>query len=78
MTVRSAALDEAYADRPLTGAEIDVLECAAEGLDAYETGAELEKSAETVKTQRRFVLAKLGAKNMTQAVAIAFRRRILA
>jgi DNA-binding NarL/FixJ family response regulator len=78
VTVRRVALEEAYADRPLTAAEIDVLHCAADGLDAYETGDELEKSAETVKTQRRFVLAKLGAKNMTQAVAIAFRRRILA
>jgi hypothetical protein len=39
--------------------------------------SERRKSLETVKSQRKSILLKLGARNMTQAVAIAVRAQIL-
>jgi DNA-binding CsgD family transcriptional regulator len=50
--------------------EVLVLEDAAEGLTVAESALRRHKSGETVKSQRRSILAKLGAKNMTHAVAI--------
>jgi DNA-binding NarL/FixJ family response regulator len=50
--------------------EVLVLEDAAEGLTVGESALRRHKSGETVKSQRRSILAKLGAKNMTHAVAI--------
>ena len=61
----------------LSQSEHDVLVDAAEGLTTHESAARRRKSAETVKTQRRTVLAKLGGRNMVQAVAIAAREGIL-
>jgi DNA-binding CsgD family transcriptional regulator len=61
----------------LTEPELLVLKAAASGLSSEETGTLLKKSAETVKSQRRVVLAKLEAVNMTHAVAVAFRRGLL-
>jgi DNA-binding CsgD family transcriptional regulator len=53
-------------------AELDILVDAAEGLTTNESAARRHKGRETVKTQRKNILVKLGARNMTQAVAIAF------
>jgi len=50
--------------------EVQVLDAAARGLTTRQTGAELFLSADTVKTYRRRVLQRTGAKNMTQAVAM--------
>ena len=50
--------------------EVFVLEDAADGLTVAESAFRRQKSGETVKSQRRSILAKLGAKNMTHAVAI--------
>jgi DNA-binding NarL/FixJ family response regulator len=52
----------------LTPCEIRVLDDAAHGLTVDETADRLHKGAETVKTQRRSILMKLGARNMAQAV----------
>jgi DNA-binding CsgD family transcriptional regulator len=54
----------------LSPAERAVLECAAQGLTVPKTALRRQVSVETVKTQRRRVLQKLGARSMTQAVRI--------
>ena len=59
----------------LSRSELDVLEDAANGLTTRESAVERSKSPETVKSQRTSVLAKLGARNMVQAVAITVRER---
>jgi DNA-binding NarL/FixJ family response regulator len=55
----------------LTASEMDVLTDAANGLTRAESAAKRFKGSETVKTQRRSILLKLGARNMAQAVAMA-------
>jgi DNA-binding NarL/FixJ family response regulator len=52
----------------LTPCEISVLVDAASGMTVDETAERLHKGSETVKTQRRSILLKLGARNMAQAV----------
>ena len=59
----------------LSRSELDVLEDAANGLTTRQSALGRCKSPETVKSQRTSVLAKLGARNMVQAVAIAVRER---
>lgn len=61
----------------LTSRELDVLRLAAEGCSQEITGQRLFISENTVRTHRRRILKKLGAINMTHAVAIASRREIL-
>jgi DNA-binding CsgD family transcriptional regulator len=65
------------AGQRLTSAELEVLRAAAEGLSARETGERLVKSEHTIITQRKAIAAKLGAKNLSHAVAIAYQRDIL-
>jgi DNA-binding CsgD family transcriptional regulator len=55
----------------LSPPEVDVLAAAARGLTVSETGVELHKSPQTVKSQRNAVILKLGARNMTHAVCMA-------
>ena len=54
----------------LTPTELDVLTDAANGLTRAESAAKRFKGPETVKTQRRSILLKLGARNMAQAVGM--------
>jgi DNA-binding NarL/FixJ family response regulator len=70
---RSAPVRNVTAD--LSRSELDVLEDAANGLTTRQSAIERSKSPETVKSQRTSVLAKLGARNMVQAVAITVRER---
>ncbi|MBA2383538.1 MAG: helix-turn-helix transcriptional regulator [Actinobacteria bacterium] len=63
--------------RRLTTPELEVLRAAADGLSARETGETLCKSEHTIATQRRAAQAKLGAKNLTHAIALAYKRGIL-
>jgi DNA-binding CsgD family transcriptional regulator len=65
------------AGRQLTSAELEVLRAAAEGLSARETGERLVKSEHTIISQRKAIEAKLGARNLSNAIAIAYQRRIL-
>jgi RNA polymerase sigma factor (sigma-70 family) len=62
---------------PLTKKELKVLRLASEGASADETARRLRKALETVKTQRRAIIAKLRARNMINAVAIAHKRGLL-
>jgi len=55
----------------LSAVELAVLRDAAEGMTMVESASHRVKSIETVKTQRKSLLLKLGARNMTHAVAIA-------
>jgi DNA-binding CsgD family transcriptional regulator len=54
----------------LTTTELEVLTDAANGLTRAESAAKRFKGSETVKTQRRSILLKLGARNMAQAVGM--------
>jgi DNA-binding CsgD family transcriptional regulator len=54
----------------LSPSEYDVLEDASVGMTVGESAAHRSKSPETVKSQRRAVLLKLGARNMAQAVGM--------
>lgn len=61
----------------LSRSELDVLDDAANGLTTRQSAISRSKSTETVKSQRTSVLAKLGARNMVQAVAMtASERRV--
>jgi len=62
------------AGKELTTPELVVLYGAARGLSAHETAAVLVKSRHTVIAQRRSLQAKLGARNLTHAVALAYER----
>jgi RNA polymerase sigma factor (sigma-70 family) len=78
----AAALSEGHRSRPrkateLTPKELTVLQLAAEGASAVETAVKLRKGLETVKSQRRVIIAKLCAKNMMNAVAISYQRGLL-
>jgi DNA-binding CsgD family transcriptional regulator len=54
----------------LSPSEYDVLEDASAGMTVGESAVHRSKSPETVKSQRRAVLLKLGARNMAQAVGM--------
>jgi DNA-binding CsgD family transcriptional regulator len=54
----------------LSPSEYDVLADASAGMTVGESAAHRSKSPETVKSQRRAVLLKLGARNMAQAVGM--------
>jgi DNA-binding CsgD family transcriptional regulator len=62
---------ERESSRPdLSPSELDVLRDAAAGMTSSESAMHRQKSTETVKSQRKSILIKLGARNMTQAVAV--------
>ena len=61
-------------ERGLTPRMRDVLRSAAQGSSARETGRELHLSESTIKTVRAAACARLEARNVTAAVAIAYRR----
>jgi DNA-binding NarL/FixJ family response regulator len=61
----------------MTRRERDVLHHLADGLSNEQVGAELHISAETVRGYVRNAMARLGARNRTQAVAAAVRAGII-
>jgi DNA-binding CsgD family transcriptional regulator len=63
--------------KALSEPEVQVLRAAAQGFSAAETADRLIKSKHTVITQRRSLQAKLGARNLLHAVALAYERRLL-
>ena len=66
-------LAESLEGEPLTDRETEILVGAAEGETAAQTGARLYLSPETVKSYRKRIIAKLGARTGTHAVALALR-----
>ena len=66
-------LAEILEGEPLNDRETEILAGAAEGETAEQTGARLYLSTETVKSYRKRIIAKLGARNGTHAVALARR-----
>lgn len=70
-------LGESSEEEPLTSKELKVLRLAAEGASSDETARRLRKTYETVKAQRRSIIAKLRARNIVNAVAIGYRRGLL-
>ena len=69
--VDATALEEPESDaRLLSPSEVGVLDDAAHGLTVKQSAASRCKGSETIKSQRRSVLLKLGARNMAQAVAM--------
>ncbi len=66
-------LAEILEGEPLNDRETEILAGAAEGETAAQTGARLYLSTETVKSYRKRIIAKLGARNGTHAVALALR-----
>ena len=73
----TSLLAEILEGAPLNERETEVLAGAANGETAAETGARLYLSPETVKSYRKRVIAKLGARNGTHAVALAIRSGVL-
>jgi DNA-binding CsgD family transcriptional regulator len=73
----TSLLGEILEGEPLTAREPEILAGAAEGETAAQTGARLFLSSETVKSYRKRVIAKLGARNGTHAVALAMRSGLL-
>jgi two-component system, NarL family, response regulator len=70
-------LSEILQGEPLNEREAEILAGAANGETAAQTGARLFLSPETVKSYRKRVIAKLGARNGTHAVALALRSGLL-
>jgi DNA-binding CsgD family transcriptional regulator len=73
----STLLSEILEGEPLSDREAEILAGAADGETAAQTGERLYLSTETVKSYRKRVIAKLGARNGTHAVALALRKGLL-
>jgi DNA-binding NarL/FixJ family response regulator len=73
----AAHLAEHMSDDSLTRREIEVLEQVAGGNRNKDIGERLFISEETVKVHVKHIMDKLGAKDRTQAIAIAVRRGII-
>lgn len=61
----------------LTARELEILQMAADGVDCENTARELGICRGSVKRYRNFATVKLGADNITQAVAMALRRGLI-
>lgn len=74
MTIRSVPEGHLAPGEALTFREWQVLDLAREGLSHKEIAERLGISPVTVKVHLRFAIARLGARNTTNAVVIAIRR----
>ena len=73
----AAQLAENMGTESLTGRELDVLRQVSGGNRNRDIGERLGISEETVKVHLKHIMDKLGAKDRTQAIAIAVRRGII-
>jgi DNA-binding NarL/FixJ family response regulator len=73
----AAEIAEHATDDALTPREVGVLRLVAHGNANKEIAAQLSLTEETVKSHVRNIMAKLGAKDRTHAVAIALKRGII-
>ncbi len=78
LTQRAAAATAPAAGTSLTSREREILELIAEGANNRVIAARLKISRHTVKFHVASVLAKLGARSRTEAVALALRAGLLA
>jgi Response regulator containing a CheY-like receiver domain and an HTH DNA-binding domain len=62
---------------PLNDNEVELLLRAAQGESAKATAEAMNYADDTIKTMRKYAIAKLGAKNITHAVGIALARGII-
>ena len=76
-TELAARMLEHMGEDRVTAREIQVLECVAAGRHNREIGERLFITEETVKVHMRHIMAKLGARDRTHAVAIANRRGVV-
>jgi DNA-binding NarL/FixJ family response regulator len=76
-TELAARMAEHTGEDRVTAREIRVLECVASGRRNREIGERLFISEETVKVHVKRIMAKLGARDRTHAVAIANRRGVV-
>lgn len=76
-TVVAAQLAEHFGDDELTEREIEVLRHVSAGNSNKIIAAQLTLSEHTIKGHLKSILAKLGANDRTQAVAIGLRRGLL-
>ena len=70
-------LGEILEGEPLTEREAEILAATADGDTAAEAATRLHLSSETVRSYRKRIIAKLGARNGTHAVAVALRTGLL-
>lgn len=70
-------LEEIMLDRELTERDMEVLVLCAEGRTTAWIADKLILSEDTVRQYRKRTIAKLGARNMTHAVAISLRRGLI-
>lgn len=75
--LRRAGREDAAGPTSLTRRELEVLRLLADGLDQGEIAERLVISPKTVGTHIERVLAKLGAHSRAEAVALAYRLRIV-
>ena len=73
----AAKLAEHIGEDTLSAREVEVLTLVAEGNRNRDIGEQLCIAEETVKVHLRHILEKLGAKDRTEAIAIAVRRGII-
>ena len=73
----AAQLAEHAHEEPLTARELEVLQRLATGERNRDIAGQLSVTEETVKVHVKHVMEKLGAKDRTEAVAIALRRGII-
>jgi DNA-binding NarL/FixJ family response regulator len=73
----AAQLAEHLTDEPLTSREVEVLTQIALGNRNRDIAEKLSITEETVKVHVKHIMAKLGASDRTQAVAIGLRRGII-
>ena len=73
----AAKLAEHMGEGTLSDREVEVLALVAAGNRNRDIGEQLCIAEETVKTHLRHILEKVGAKDRTEAIAIAVRRGII-
>ena len=73
----AAKVAEHMGDDAISARELDVLALVAQGKRNRDIGAHLHISEETVKVHMKHIREKLGAKDRTEAIAIAVRRGII-
>lgn len=76
--VRGESPPAARPATPVSPSELTALALAARGLSARDAGRAAALSPATVEVHRRNVIRKLGARNLTHAVALSFHRGLLA